>query len=40
MLTWIKENAGWLALPVAILAILLVFYHHHDHSEKAVYLGA
>jgi hypothetical protein len=40
MWTWIKANSGSIGLFVALLALILVFYHHHDHAEKAVYLGA
>jgi hypothetical protein len=40
MWAWLKANGGTVALIVALLALTLVFYHHHDHTEKAVYLGA
>jgi hypothetical protein len=37
---WIKANLATVALIVAVIALILVFYHHHDHAAKEVYLGA
>lgn len=33
-----KDNIAWLALVAALLAIALVFYHHHLQGKVA--LGA